>query len=65
MELDYRFITLDRLITVDQLKYYTKKTGDRGGWKRLADEAVKSCRQHLTSDNEKKRKGEILQGNGS
>ena len=36
-----------------------KKTGDRGGWKRLADEAVKSCRQHLTPDKGKKRKREI------
>ena len=35
-----------------------KKTGDRGGWRRIADEAVKSCRQHLTPDNGKKRKRE-------
>ena len=39
--------------------YWKKKTGDRGGWKRLADEAVKSCRQHLTPDEVKKRKREI------
>ena len=65
MELDYRIITLDSLIIVEQLKYYTKKTGDRGGWKRLADEAVKSCRQHLSSDNEKKGRYFKVQGNGS
>ena len=29
---------------------WKKKTRDRGGRKRLADEAVKSCRQHLTPD---------------
>ena len=33
---------------------WKKKTRDRGGWKRLADEAVKSCRQHLTTDKGKK-----------
>ena len=26
------------------------KTRDKGGWKRLSDEAVKSCGQHLTPD---------------
>ena len=26
---------------------WRKKTRDRGGWKRLSDEAVKSCGQHL------------------
>ena len=31
-----------------------KKTGDRGGWKRLADVAVKTCRQHLTPDKGKR-----------
>ena len=36
-----------------------KKTGDRGGWRKIADEAVKSCRQHLTPDKGKKRKREI------
>ena len=39
---------------------WKKKTGDRGGWRRIADEAVKSCRQHLTPDKWKKRKREIL-----
>ena len=37
---------------------WKKKTGDRGGWKRLADEEVKSCRQHLTPDKGKKGKRE-------
>ena len=37
---------------------WKKKTGDRGGWKRLADEAVKSCRQYLTPDKGKTRKRE-------
>ena len=27
---------------------WKKKTIDRGGWKRLSDEAVKSCVHHLT-----------------
>ena len=35
-----------------------KKTGDRGGWRRIADKAVKSCRQHLTHDKGNKRKRE-------
>ena len=33
---------------------WKKKTGDRGGWRRIADEVVKSCRQHLTPDKGKK-----------
>ena len=39
---------------------WKKKTGDRGWWKRLADEAVKNCRQHLTPDKGKKRKRERI-----
>ena len=35
---------------------WKKKSGDRGGWRRIADEAVKSCRQHITPDKGKKRK---------
>ena len=35
---------------------WKKKIGGRGGWKRLADEAVTSCRQHLTPDKGKKTK---------
>ena len=31
-----------------------KKTRDIGGWKRLSDEAVKSCGQHLTPDKGKR-----------
>ena len=37
---------------------WKKKTLDRGRWRRIADEAVKSCRQHLTPDKGKKRKKE-------
>ena len=33
---------------------WKKKTRDRGGWKRLSDEAVKSCGQHLTPDRGKR-----------
>ena len=32
---------------------WKKKTRDRGGWKRLSDEAVKKV-QHLTPDKEKR-----------
>ena len=42
---------------------WKKKTGDRGGWRRIADEVVKSCRQHLTPNKGKKRKREILKNN--
>ena len=38
---------------------WKKKTRDREGWKRLSDEAVKSCRQHLNPDKGKKRKREL------
>ena len=40
---------------------WKKKTRDRWGWKRLADEAVKSCRQHITPDKGKKMKREKYQ----
>ena len=33
---------------------WKKKTRDRGGWKILSDEAVKSCGQHLTPDKGKR-----------
>ena len=33
---------------------WKKKTRDRGGWKILSDEAVKSCGQHLTPDKVKR-----------
>ena len=33
---------------------WKKKTRDRGGWKRLSDEAVKKLRQHLTPDKGKR-----------
>ena len=33
---------------------WKKKTRDRGGWKRLSDEAVKKLRQHLTTDKGKR-----------
>ena len=36
---------------------WKKKTRDRGGWKRLSDEAVKKV-QHLTPDKGKNRKRE-------
>ena len=39
---------------------WNKKTRDRGGWKRLADEAVKKLQAHLTPDKLKKRKREIF-----
>ena len=32
-------------------EHWKKKTKDRGGWKRLSDEAVKKLRQHLTPAN--------------
>ena len=35
---------------------WKKKTRDRGGWKILSDEAVKSCGQHLTELQREKRK---------
>ena len=39
---------------------WKKKTRNRGGWKRLSDEAVKKLRQHLTTDKGKRgREGEI------
>ena len=38
---------------------WKKKTQYRVGWKRLADEAVKRFRHHLTPDKGKKRKREI------
>ena len=37
---------------------WENKTGERGGWKRLSDEAVKRCRKHLTPDKWKTRKRE-------
>ena len=33
---------------------WKKKTRDRGGWKRLSDEAVENCGQHLTPDKGKR-----------
>ena len=40
---------------------WKKNTRDRGGWKILSDEAVKSCGQHLTPDKEKLgREGDVL-----
>ena len=33
---------------------WKKKTRDRGGWKRLSDEAVKKLRKHLTPDKGKR-----------
>ena len=40
---------------------WKKKTRDRGGWKRLSDEAVKKLRQHLTTDKWKRgREREIM-----
>ena len=33
---------------------WKKKTRDRGGWKRLSDEAVKKLRQHLAPDKGKR-----------
>ena len=33
---------------------WKNKTRDRGGWKILSDEAVKSCGQHLTPDKAKR-----------
>ena len=42
---------------------WKNKTGDRGGWRRIADEAVKkNCRQHLTPAKGKTRKRERLCG---
>ena len=35
---------------------WKKKTRDRGGWKRLADEAVKRCGQHITANKGKRGK---------
>ena len=40
---------------------WKKKIGDRAGWRRIADEAVKRCRQHLTPDKVKKRKRERVE----
>ena len=37
-----------------------KKTGDRGGWRKIADEAVKKLQAHLAPDKAKKRKRELI-----